>query len=686
MKMKMLMGAVSTALLLSSFTVLPTDEGPEKNGGIKKENRDESVRPVDDFYQYATGGWRKANPLPAEYGRYGSFEVLEQKTNQQLRDLIEELSKTQHPQGSVAQKVADVYRLAMDTETRTKQGATPLKNDLKAIASIKTVDQLFNHIAQMMITGNSPFFGCRIGTYREDSNKKLMAISQGGTGLGTKDYYTENTTAMVTARDAYKDLMVDLFVLTGSNAKQARDKMQNAWRIENRLALAQLDRDQMRDPSKTYHLISYSELKSRYPKLNWDSFFKILGVSPKEVNVSVFSFLDEVQTILTTEKMEALKNYMEWNLIRGAANNLSPEIEARYFEFSGKVLQGVSEQQPLWKRSLQAVNRTMGMALGQMYAEKYFPAENKERMVQLVKNLLTAMGKRIDAQEWMSDATKQKAHEKLDKFSVKIGYPDKWKDYSALNIDGSKSLYENMKAVSVWNYWDRANKFTQPTDKTEMGMTPQTVNASYSSTSNGITFPAGILQYPFFDMTADDAFNYGAIGVVIGHEITHGFDDNGARYDGDGNFKDWWTPEDKKQFEAKGDQLAAWFDNIVVLKGENGEKDLHANGRYTLGENLSDHGGLEIAWEAYKAATAGKEEQVIDGLTPAQRFFLAYSSIWGQNVRDAEIIRRTKTDSHSLGRWRVNGTLPHINAWYEAFGIKEGDPMYLAPEKRVKIW
>ena len=661
-------------------------QAQEKNGGVKKENRDETARPGDDFFQYANGGWMKANPIPAEYGRYGSFEVLEQKTNQQLRDLIDELSKTQHPMGSVAQKVADVYRLAMDTQTRSQQGASPLKADQKAIANIKTVDQLFNHIAEMMITGSSPFFGCRIGTYREDSNRKLMAISQGGTGLGQKDYYTENTAAMVKARDAYKELMVDLFRMTGSNDKQARDKMLDAWRIEDRLAHAQLDRDVMRDPTKTYHKIPYSELKSRFNKLNWDMFFKTLGVDPKEVNVSVFEFMDEVQTILTTEKMDALKNYLEWNLLRGAANNLSPEIEARYFDFNGKVLQGVSEQSPLWKRSLQVVNRTMGMALGQMYAEKYFPAENKERMVQLVKNLLTAMGKRVDAQEWMSDATKQKAHEKLSKFSVKIGYPDKWKDYSDLTIDPKKSLYENMKAVSVWNYWDRAKKFNEPVDKTEMGMTPQTVNASYSSTSNGITFPAGILQYPFFDMSADDAFNYGAIGVVIGHEITHGFDDNGARYDGDGNFTNWWTPEDEAQFKAKGDQLAAWFNKIVVLEGKNGEADLHANGRYTLGENLSDHGGLEVAWEAYKEATKGQEEKVIDGLTPAQRFFLAYSSIWGQNVREAEIIRRTKTDSHSLGRWRVNGTLPHINAWYEAFGVKEGDKLYVAPENRIKVW
>jgi len=672
-------------LLFCNFTSIPDTE-PEKNAGIKKENRDESVRPGDDFFQFANGGWIKANPLTPEYSRYGSFEMLEQKTNLQLRALINELSKSQHPKGSVAQKVADLYNLSMDSITRNKLGYSPIKADQKAISNLKTREQLFLYIAEMEITGASPFFAVRIGTDRDDSNKKLVAISQGGTGLGQKDYYTETSESTVKIRDAYKDLMVDLFLLTGYSEKEARVKMQDAFRIENRLANASLSRTEMRDPTKTYHKIPYTELKSRYNKLNWDGFFKILGYSPKEVNVSVFEFMNEAQNILTTESLDALKNYLLWNLVNNASRTLSDDIEARAFEFSGKTLTGSSEQAPRWKRSLQVINRTMGMALGQMYAEKYFPKENKDRMMTLVQNLLTAMGKRIDAQEWMSDVTKKRAHDKLSKFNVKIAYPDKWKDYSGLTIDPSKSFYENMKAVSIWSYWDRANKFNEPTDKTEMRMTPQTVNASYSSTSNDITFPAGILQYPFFDMSADDAFNYGAIGVVIGHEITHGFDDNGARYDGDGNFKNWWEPEDEAQFKAKGDQLVGWFDNIVVLKGSGNEPDLHANGRTTLGENIADHGGLEIAWEAFQEATKGKEQKVIDGLTPGQRFFLAYATIWGQNIRDAEIRRRTKTDSHSLGRWRVNGTLPHINAWYEAWGIKEGDALYLAPEKRVSVW
>ncbi len=672
-------------LLFCNFTSIPDTE-PEKNPGIKKENRDESVKPGDDFFQFANGGWIKANPLTPEYSRYGSFEMLEQKTNLQLQTLINNLAKSQHPKGSVAQKVADLYNLSMDSIRRNKEGYSPIKADQKAISNLKTREQLFLSIAEMEITGMSPFFSVRIGTDRDNSNKKLVAISQGGIGMGQKDYYTETTESTVKIRDAYKDLMVDLFLMTGNNEKEARIKMQDAFRIENRLANASLSRTEMRDPTKTYHKIPYAELKSRYNKLDWDGFFKILGYNPKEVNVSVFEFLSEVQNILTTESLDALKNYLTWNLVNSASRTLSDEIEARAFEFSGKTLTGSPEQSPRWKRSLQVINRTMGMALGQMYAEKYFPKENKERMMSLVQNLLTAMGKRIDAQEWMSDVTKKRAHDKLSKFKVKIAYPDKWKDYSGLTIDPSKSFYENMKAVSIWSYWDRANKYNEPTDRTEMRMTPQTVNASYSSTNNDITFPAGILQYPFFDMSADDAFNYGAIGVVIGHEITHGFDDNGARYDGDGNFKNWWEPEDEAQFKAKGDQLTNWFDNIVVLKGTGNEPDLHANGRTTLGENIADHGGLEIAWQAFQEATKDKEQVVIDGLTPGQRFFLAYATIWGQNIRDAEIRRRTKSDSHSLGRWRVNGTLPHINAWYEAWGIKEGDALYLAPEKRVSVW
>ena len=391
--------------------------------------------------------------------------------------------------------------------------------------------------------------------------------------------------------------------------------------------------------------------------------------------------MHETEAVIASENLEALKNYLRWNILSGAASVLSDDFQEANFNFFGKVLTGRQEQQPRWKRAINMVNGTLGMALGQMYVKKYFPAAAKERMVQLVKNLQVALGERIDAQAWMSDETKQKAHGKLDSFLIKVGYPDEWKDYSSLEIDPSKSLYENLKAVSVWNWKDElARKQNKPVDPSEWHMTPQTVNAYYNPTTNEICFPAGILQYPFFDMEADDAFNYGAIGVVIGHEMTHGFDDEGSQFDKDGNLSNWWTEEDRQKFEERTNKLADFFSKIEVLPG------LLANGKLTNGENLADHGGLEVSFQAFKNATAENPLETVDGLTPEQRFFIAYASVWGQNIREEEIRRRTKSDPHSLGRWRVNGTLPHINAWYEAFGVKEGDALYLPVEERVSVW
>ena len=457
--------------------------------------------------------------------------------------------------------------------------------------------------------------------------------------------------------------------------------MQDVMRIETRLAKASLSNTEMRNPELMYHKMAVEDLKKDYPQLDWDTFFKTIGADVKQLNVGMPSQLKEVEAVINGEPLEALKNYLKWNVLSGAASTLSDEIQACNFDFFGKVLTGSKQQQPRWKRGIQTVNRTLGMALGQMYVEEYFPADAKERMVQLVKNLQVALGERIDAQDWMSAETKQKAHEKLNSFYVKVAYPDEWKDYSSLDIDPAKSYYENLKVVSAWNWQDELNrKLNKPVDPTEWGMTPQTVNAYYNPTTNEICFPAGILQYPFFDMSADDAFNYGAIGVVIGHEMTHGFDDEGSQFDKDGNLKSWWTEEDRAKFDAKTGQLAAWFDSIEVLPG------LHGNGKLTNGENLADHGGLEVAFQAFKNATAQNPLKTEEGWTPEQRFFIAYASVWGQNIREAEIRRRTKSDPHSLGRWRVNGTLPHINAWYEAFDVKPGDKMYLEPEKRVSVW
>ena len=649
--------------------------------GIKAENRDETVRPGDDFYEYANGNWMKMNPLTDEYSRFGAFDVLGELNNKQLRGLVEELAAKEQEKGSVAQKVADMYKLVTDSVRLNKEGAEPIKADMAKIDAIADKAQYFTTMAEMSTSGASGFFRYGLDADMKSSKENLFDLSQGGLSLGQKDYYVENDSATTEIRNKFQEHIVKMFQLYGDDEATAKTRMQDVMRIETRLAKASLSSVEMRDPEAMYHKMSVEDLKKEYAQLDWDAFFKTIGADVKQLNVGVPSHLKETEAIINSESLDALKNYLKWDVLSGAASTLSDDFQQANFDFFSKAMAGTPQQQPRWKRGISTVNRTLGMALGQMYVEKYFPAEAKERMVQLVKNLQVALGERIDAQEWMSEETKKQAHEKLNTFYVKVGYPDKWKDYSSLDIDPAKSLYENMKAVRAWNWQDELNtKLNKPVDPTEWGMTPQTVNAYYNPTTNEICFPAGILQYPFFDMTADDAFNYGAIGVVIGHEMTHGFDDEGSQFDKDGNLKNWWTEEDKAKFTERTDKLAAFFDTIEVLPG------LNANGKLTNGENLADHGGLEVSFQAFKNATKDNPLETVDGLTPEQRFFIAYASVWGQNIREAEIRRRTKSDPHSLGRWRVNGTLPHINAWYEAFGIKEGDKMYLTPEQRVSVW
>lgn len=649
--------------------------------GVKAENRDESIRPGDDFYEYCNGNWMKNNPLTDEYSRYGAFDVLAELNNTQLRGLIEELASKEQAQGSVAQKVADMYRLATDSTRLNKEGAEPIMSDFAKIDAITDKAGYFTTMAEMSISSASAFFNYGIDADMKSSKENLFDLSQGGLSLGQKDYYVENDESTTEIRNKFKEHIVKMFQLIGDTEEMAQTRMEDVMRIETRLANASLSNEEMRNPEEMYHKLTLEELKEQFGQLDWDSFFKTIGAEVKQLNVGMPKHLKETEAIINGESLDALKNYLKWNVLNGASSMLGDEILACHFDFFGKTLTGTLQQQPRWKRGIQIVNRTLGMALGQMYVEKYFPAEAKERMVQLVKNLQVALGERIDAQEWMSEETKQKAHEKLSTFLVKVGYPDEWKDYSSLQIDPSKSYYENLKAISVWNWQDElAKRMNKPVDPTEWGMTPQTVNAYYNPTTNEICFPAGILQYPFFDMNADDAFNYGAIGVVIGHEMTHGFDDEGSQFDKDGNLKSWWTVEDRTKFDEKTGLLADWFNQIEVLPG------LNANGKLTLGENLADHGGLEVSYQAFKNATKDAPLTTVDNLTPEQRFFIAYASVWGQNIREAEIRRRTKSDPHSLGRWRVNGTLPHINAWYEAFGIKEGDKMYVAPEKRISVW
>ena len=513
-----------------------------------------------------------------------------------------------------------------------------------------------------------------------DSKNNIFELYQGGIGLGEKEYYTDEDEATKNIREEYKKHIVKMFQLAGMDEAQATKSMEAVMEIETRLAKVSYSAVEQRDPAANYHKMTLDELKKEIPGFDWDAYLNKLGVQGvTSLNVAQIPPVKEAVAIINTLPMDKQIAYLQWKLIDSAASYLSADFDEQNFAFYGKVMSGKKEQQPRWKRAVSTVNGVLGEAVGQMYVEKYFPAAAKERMTQLVKNLQVALGERIQNLEWMGDSTKAKAMEKLNSFYVKVGYPDKWKDYTKLNVE-KDSYWANIKRASDFAVEEMLAKAGKPVDIDEWHMTPQTVNAYYNPTTNEICFPAGILQYPFFDMNADDAFNYGAIGVVIGHEMTHGFDDQGRQFDKEGNLKDWWTADDATRFNERSKVLVDFFNNIEVLPG------LQANGELTLGENIADHGGLQVAYQAFKNATKEAPLADVDGFTPEQRFFLAYAGVWAGNIRDEQIRVYTKSDPHSLGRWRVNGALPHINAWYDAFGITETDPLYIAPENRASIW
>ena len=652
------------------------------NAGIKAENLDQTARPGDDFYQFANGGWIAANPITDEYSRFGSFDKLAEDNRQQLKDLIDGIVAADNEFGTNAQKIADIYKMVMDTTRRNNEGIEPLRPYLERIAAISDRSQIMREMTELDPYGMSGLFDVGIGADMMDSKMNLVSLGQGGLSLGQKEYYLDTDEATTAIREAFKKHVVRMFTLFGFDEAEAQAKMEAVMRIETRLAEKSRSRVELRDPASNYHKMAYADLKKDFSGINWDEFFGILGLADMDfVDVGQPEPIHEVEAILADQPLEDLKALMEWQMIDANASALTQEIDAANFDFYGKVISGQQEQKPMWKRATSTVSGWMGEAIGQLYAEKYFPAAAKERMENLVKNLQTALGQRIDDQEWMSAETKAKAHEKLDAFYVKIGYPDKWQDYSKLVIDPSKTFFENSVEAQKFFWADAVEKkYKKPVDNTEWHMTPQTVNAYYNPTTNEICFPAGILQYPFFDMNADDAFNYGAIGVVIGHEMTHGFDDQGRQFDKEGNFADWWTPEDAEMFKQRVQVIIDHFDGIEVLPG------LNANGTLTQGENIADHGGLMVAYQAFKNATKDQPQEDKLGFTPDQRFFLAYAAVWAGQIRDEEIRNRTKSDPHSLGKWRVDGTLPHIDAWYEAFNIQPGDALYLEPEKRAKIW
>ena len=652
--------------------------------GIDLTNLNQTVRPGDDFYQYACGGWMKNNPLPAAYSRFGSFDQLQEDNNKRINDILSELQRGTYKEGTVERKLSDFYRLAMDSVRRNKEGVAPLMPLINEMESAKTVEALQQIIMKYADFGFGVPMRVGFGADEKNASMNILSISQGGLVLGQKEYYLDNDKATADIRNAYKKHIVRMFQLFGFSKKEATKKMNLILDYETELAKVSKSRTELRDPEANYNKMTLRDFQQRYPNIPLVVYQTSQGVKEKDLQEMIVgqpAFLDGANKLIANHSAEQLRAYMEWDAILGASGYLSDKVNAANFDFFGKTMRGRQEDYPRWKRATNQVEAVMGEALGKMYCERYFPESSKTRMKTLVRNLQVALAERILAQTWMDTDTKLAALAKLSTFYVKIGYPDKWKDMSGLTIDPEKSYLENVNACrKFWNRDEIERTAGKPVDINQWFMTPQTVNAYYNPTTNEICFPAGILQRPFFDPQADDAFNYGAIGVVIGHEMTHGFDDQGRRFDKNGNMTDWWTEDDGKRFVERTDRYADFFSAIKVLP------DLNANGRLTLGENLADHGGLQVAWYGYKNATRNNPLPTVDGLTADQRFFLAYAGVWGQNITEKEIRNRTKSDPHSLGEWRVNGALPHIDMWYEAFGIKEGDKMFIPKSERLELW
>ena len=672
--------AVAT-LAFAMLTSCAGQKEAKSTSGIDLANMDTTVSAGTDFFRYACGGWNDAHPLTAEYSRYGTFDELFENSQKQLRELIEGLAAQKNNQaGSAAQKIGDLYNMAMDSVTLNKQGAEPVKAMLDKIAGLKDKSEIVPMMTEMAHIGIGTYFHSYVYADPKNSSLNIFQMGQGGINLGEKEYYLDTDSITQNIREQYKLYIGKLFQLAGFSEADAQQKVADVMEIETAIAKVSRSATELRDPEANYHKMSFDELKKTIAGIDWDAYMKGLGIqAPAELNVEQVEPIQEVARLMNTLPLSKHVSYLEYNLLDAAASCLSDDFVAARFDFYGKVLSGRQVNQPRWKRAVNSVNGMLGELVGEMYVEKYFPAAAKERMVKLVKNLQTALGERIDAQEWMSDSTKIRAHEKLATFHVKVGYPDKWKDYSKLEIKND-SYWANVCRASEWGFNDMYSRIGKPVDKDEWLMTPQTVNAYYNPSTNEICFPAAILQPPFFNMEADDAANYGAIGVVIGHEMTHGFDDQGRQFDKDGNLTDWWAPGDAARFKERAQVMVDFFNKIEVLPG------LQANGELTLGENLADHGGLNVAYLAFQNATKDAPLGVVDGFTPEQRFFLAYATLWAGNIRDEQIRVYTKSDPHSLGKWRVNGALPHIQAWYDAFHITPSDPLYVAPENRVNVW
>ena len=667
------------ALLISSTTAFAQQN---LSSGIDKSNMDLSVKPGDDFFRYAAGNWMKTHPLDAEHTENGAFTDLYEESQKRIQDIILEYSSKPQQKGSLGQKIGSLYNLMMDSVRLNKEGWAPIKPTLDRINAIKTRAEYQVVTAQLDLLGaGTQMFGVGVGADQKDAAHNLVSVSQGGLGLGSRDYYFNDDEQTKKVREAYKTFMKHLFEKVGYDAATAEKKMEAVMAIETRIAKVSYSQVELRDIDKNYHKMTYAQLCSDFPGIDWGNAFLQQGFPAFDyVDVSQPEPIHEVEKILAEASLDDLKSYAEIRVISGACSQLSDDFRAEAFAFS-KVQSGAQQDRPRWKRGVSLVSNVLGEAIGKMYVEKYFPESSKTRMIELVHNLQKALAQRIDESTWMGKETKAQAKDKLEHFIIKVGYPDKWKDYSGLEVNDSLSLYENLANISKFLLLDDLKKHVnQPVDKSEWGMTPQTINAYYSPTTNEICFPAAILQPPFFDPNADDAMNYGAIGGVIGHEMSHGFDDQGSLFDKDGNQHDWWTPADKKNFEARTKILVQHFSSLEAVPG------VKINGELTLGENIGDNGGLNIAYRALQNVMKDEKLGVKDGFTPEQRFFLAWARVWASNTRPEYLQYLVNVDPHSPNEARVNGALPMVDEWYKAFGVKKGDKLFVPKNKRAHIW
>ena len=650
--------------------------------GIDKKNMDLSVKPGTDFYQYAAGGWLKSHPLDAEHTNNGAFTDLYEENQKRIQELILEYASKPQKQGTIEQKIGTLYNMLMDSVRLNREGWEPLKPTLARIAAIKTNKEYQLVTAELDRRGeNTMMFGVGVGADMRNASMNIVSVGQGGLGLGTRDYYLNNDPQTLKVREAYKTYLTNLFKMVGNDEATATKKVDAIMAIETRIAKVSYSKVQLRDIDKNYHKMSYNDLVLNFPGIDWGNVFLQTGFPPFDaVDVGQPEPIHEVEKILADTNLDDLKAYAEIKVISGATSQLSDAFRAESFKFSS-VLSGAQQDRPRWKRAVATVSNVFGEAIGKLYVEKYFPESSKQRMIELVKNLQEALAQRIQEATWMSAATKAQAKDKLDNFIVKIGYPDKWRDYSGLQINDKLSLYANMQNVSEFFLQDElSRKVNKPVDKMEWGMTPQTINAYYNPTTNEICFPAAILQPPFFDPNADDAVNYGGIGAVIGHEMSHGFDDQGSQFDKTGNQRDWWTAQDKKNFQERSKVLVDHFGKVEVVNGKK------VNGQLTLGENIGDNGGLNIAFRALQNSMKTKPLKTLDGFTPEQRFFLSWARVWAGNARPEYLEYLITVDPHSPNMARVNAALPEIDAWYDAFKIKKGDKLFIPANKRAHIW